>query len=90
VPVGKKRFLMQASYDDEGEELTRHGDERRFKEVRAGDQFMAPFQCPLCHFRNIMKRDPWKDDVLDKEIEEFIVRATLDAFWGTRNVNSKQ
>jgi hypothetical protein len=31
----------------------------------------------------------WKDDELDKEIEEFIVRATLDAFWGreTSTVN---
>jgi hypothetical protein len=37
-----------------------------------------------------MKRDPWKDDKLDKEIEEFIVRATLDAFWGreTSTVNT--
>jgi hypothetical protein len=36
-----------------------------------------------------MKRDPWKEDELDKEIEEFIVRATLDAFWGreTSTVN---
>jgi hypothetical protein len=89
VPVGEKRFLIQASYDDEGEELARHGDERRFKEARAGDHLMVPFQCPLCHFRNIMKRDPWKDDELDKEIEKFIVRATLDAFWGreTSTVN---
>jgi hypothetical protein len=43
---------------------------------------MVPFQCSLCHFRNIMLRDPWKDDDNDMEIMEFIVRASLDAFWG--------
>jgi hypothetical protein len=43
---------------------------------------MAPFQCPCCHFRNIMKRDPWEGDKHDSEIQEFIVRAILDGFWG--------
>jgi hypothetical protein len=42
---------------------------------------MAPFQCPCCHFRNIMKRDPWEGDEQDTEIQEFIVRAILDGFW---------
>jgi hypothetical protein len=51
-------------------------------EGRAGDQMMAPFQCPLCHFRNIMKRDPWDDNEGEQEILEFVVRAILDAFWG--------
>lgn len=43
--------------------------------------FMAPFQCDLCHFRNIMKRDPWRTDPKDLEILEFIRRASLDAMW---------
>jgi hypothetical protein len=30
-----------------------------------------------------MKRDPWDDDAMDQEILEFIVKAILDAFWGT-------
>jgi hypothetical protein len=43
---------------------------------------MCSFQCPLCHFRNIMKRNPWEEKEMDAEIFEFIVRACLDAFWG--------
>jgi hypothetical protein len=74
--------LIQKLYDEDGEELTKHGDERRFIEARASDQLMAPFQCPCCHFRNIMKRDPWEGDEHDTEIQEFIVRAILDGFWG--------
>jgi hypothetical protein len=81
-PTGNKPFLIQKAYDEEGEELTKHGDERRFLEARAGDHLMVPFQCSLCHFRNIMLRDPWEDDENDREIIEFIVRATLDSFWG--------
>ena len=82
VPVGNKRFLIQVGYDDDGKKLTRQGDEKRFREGRAGDHLMAPFQCPLCHFRNIMKRDPWKNDDIDDEILEFMVRIILDVFWG--------
>jgi hypothetical protein len=69
-------------HDDDGEVLTRVGDERRFLEARRGDHMMCPFQCPLSHFRNIMKRDPWEEKEMDAEILEFIVRACLDAFGG--------
>jgi hypothetical protein len=82
VPIGQKKFLIQVGHDDDGEKLVRVGDERRFLEARRGDHMMCPFQCPLCHFRNIMQRDPEEGDELDAEILEFIVRACLDAFWG--------
>jgi hypothetical protein len=42
---------------------------------------MVPFQCDLCHFRNIMGRDPWETRWQDHEILEYIRRATLDSFW---------
>ena len=42
---------------------------------------MVPFQCDLCHFRNIMKRDPLADKLEDQSILEYIRRATLDSFW---------
>ena len=32
--------------------------ELRFKQARNGDNLMCPFQCDLCHFRNIQFRDP--------------------------------
>jgi hypothetical protein len=42
---------------------------------------MVPFQCDLCHFRNIMGRDPWNSRKEDHEILEYVRRATLDSFW---------
>ena len=62
-------------------EIVRDDEDSRFRCARDGDHFMVPFQCQLCHFRNIQQRDPitghWKDECL----MDFIVRANLDAFW---------
>jgi hypothetical protein len=33
-------------------------DKCRFGEARTGDQHLCPFQCELCHFRNISGRYP--------------------------------
>ena len=43
---------------------------------------MCPFQCDLCHFRNIQLRDPHPDSKLDMNLLVAIRRANLDAFWG--------
>mgnify|MGYP000040298935 CR=1 FL=1 len=42
---------------------------------------MVPFQCELCHFRNVMKRNPEKSNPVDNELLDFMRRANLDAFW---------
>jgi hypothetical protein len=42
---------------------------------------MTPFQCEICHFRNIRKRDPVESLLRDQEALEFFRRASLDAFW---------
>jgi hypothetical protein len=42
---------------------------------------MVPFQCDLCHFRNIVGRDPWNSKWEDHEILECVRRAILDSFW---------
>ena len=42
---------------------------------------MCPFQCDLCHFRNIQGRDPEPRLTKDKLLMQCIRRATLDAFW---------
>jgi len=44
--------------DKEGNTMLDHGDEARFMEARNGDNLSTPFQCDLCHFRNVMGRDP--------------------------------
>ena len=68
--------------DDDGEEMINPGDEKRFMEARAGDHLVTPFQCEVCHFRNIMGRDPMIDiNEGDRELMADFRRALLDAFW---------
>ena len=55
--------------------------ENRFNEARNGDHLMVPFQCELCHFRNIFGRDPSEHNPKDQEVFSFIRRANLDCFW---------
>jgi hypothetical protein len=49
--------------------------------ARAGDHLMTPFQCKLCHFRNIMGWDPVTGEYDGVELFEIMRRANLDAFW---------
>ena len=53
----------------------------RFNVGRAGDHLMVPFQCGLCHFRNILLRNPDDARATDLEILDMVRRANLDAFW---------
>ena len=55
-------------------------DPDRFKTARDGDHLMCPFQCDLCHFRNIKLRDP-SDLPMDRLLLLCIRRAVLDALW---------
>jgi len=69
-------------------------DVDRFKCARDGDNLMVPFQCDICHFRNIQKRNPnplkYAKDALALSC---IRRANLDSVWSrepstvTRNAN---
>ena len=65
----------------EGERLDPR-EQDRYKYARSGDNFMCPFQCDICHFRNIQLRDPSGDSLQDKNLLVSIRRANLDAFWG--------
>jgi hypothetical protein len=67
--------------DEDGELLEEENDSLRFKEARAGDHLMVPFQCELCHFRNITLRDPEGHSARDNEVLDTVRRANLDAFW---------
>ena len=50
---------------DEGE-LDNQEEEIRFKQARDGDHLLTPFQCNMCHFYNIHKRDPIRGNTGDK------------------------
>jgi hypothetical protein len=67
--------------DEDGFESVVTGDERRFKEARNGDNIMMPFQCNLCHFRNIQRREPTLACAKDRRSLMFIRRANLNSLW---------
>lgn len=46
-----------------------------------GDFLITPFQCDLCHFRNITRRDPLLRSSKDMLLLRDIRQANLDAFW---------
>jgi hypothetical protein len=75
--------VLQATDLDEsflGEEGLEEDDPNWFKCGRDGYHLMCPFQCDLCHFRNIQGRRPGAK-VQDNVLLMCIRRANLDAFW---------
>jgi len=71
VTLDRNEFLVARPIDEGGIELQEEADQLRFLKGRDGDHLVTPFQCDLCHFQNIMDRDP----------EKLIRRANLDALW---------
>ena len=71
---------MGGYHDEEGLDLPQKEDDM-YAVARDGDTCMVPFQCDLCHFRNLMGRDPLLGNIADDESLCLIRRANLDAFW---------
>ena len=76
-----RNFPIRQKLDEDGELLVEEDEDERFKVARAGDHLMIPFQCELCHFRNILSRNPDRHDANDLEILDTMRRANLDSFW---------
>ena len=74
------RDLGTEDPDDAELEVDRR-DELRYMVARDGDSMVCPFQCELCHFRNIQHRDPLPDEPRDDVLLATMRRANLDAFW---------
>lgn len=55
-------------------------DKARFKEGIDGAHLIAPFQCDLCIFRTLWKRDP-RPVISDTENLQVIRRMNLDLIW---------
>jgi hypothetical protein len=62
--------------------IRRLKDVGRYMTARNGDHLVCPFQCDLCHFRNIKKRNPLNGDHLDRTLLVAIRRCNLDSVWG--------
>ena len=51
--------------------------------ARDVNNLVVPFQCDLCHFRNLTERDPQGNRAQDIRILKCIRRANLDPFWAS-------
>ena len=72
---------MAKPTDEEGVEVGGPEEESRYLQARNGDHLVTPFQCDLCHFRNLMQRDPVGGHPQDHRLLKMIRRANLDALW---------
>ena len=61
--------------------MVKASDKNRFVIGRNGDHLLCPFQCDLCHFRNVLGRDPVAGKAEDFRVQVLIRRAILDSFW---------
>ncbi len=68
--------------DDDGFDWRPAEDLTRYREARNGDHLLTPFQCNLCCFWNLQKRDPILLLARDDLLLCCIHRANLDAMWG--------
>jgi hypothetical protein len=69
---------------EDGEAVVRSLQDVRCMEGRNGDNLVCPFQCDLCHFRNIKRRDSFASNLKDLSLLCGIRRANLGAFWARR------
>lgn len=81
VPADDK-YPIRKPVDEDGTLVESKADADRFLFGRAGDHFMTSFQCDLCHYRNIKRRDPNPEgDPKDACALRNIRRANLDSLW---------
>ena len=75
------RFHINQQFDEDGNEVYDcPSDKGRYKEGVDGAHLMCTFQCDVCMFRCLFKRDP-RNTVGDYEHMTVIRRMNLDAIW---------
>jgi hypothetical protein len=72
-------FPHQVQTDEAGFHWSKQQEVDRHLVGRDGDHLSTPFQCDLCIFRNLMGRNPGKQDQL---LEACIRQVNLVALWG--------
>lgn len=81
VPLDNGEFPVAKPLDEGGMKIDCPEDRERFMRGRNGDNLVTPFQCDLCHFQNLMARDPIQNLPQDVRLLKLIRRANLDAMW---------
>jgi hypothetical protein len=80
VPTKSDKYPVKTLVTEDGEAVVRRLQDVWCIEVRNGENLACPFQCDLCHFRNIKKRDPFARNLKYLSLLCGIQRANLDAF----------
>jgi hypothetical protein len=79
TPPEQVKFYRHEIKDEGGFHWVRPRDVNRHLSARDGDHLVTPFQCDVCVFRNLHKRNPGPHDLL---LMECIRQINLDALWG--------
>jgi hypothetical protein len=75
------RFHINELTDEDGNDMYDcESDTHRYKRGIDGSHLITPFQCDLCIFRTLYKRDP-RSVELDRENLKVIRRMNLDSIW---------
>jgi hypothetical protein len=80
VPLGNP-FPVKTTVNEDGFDASSVEDKKRFVCGRSGDFLMTPFQCELCHYRNINSRDPQIGDPKAREFNFMCRNVSMNAFW---------
>ena len=80
-PRTEVTFYTQLPEDEDGNSWLKRGDQNRFKHATNGEHMITHFQCDLCHFQNMVKRNPNPKSHTDNILLTAIRRANIDAFW---------
>ena len=75
------KFHVSLAENDEGNTWKRKGTQDDFLKAFNGAHLIQPFQCDLCWFRNLQKRDPQEDSYKDSTLMIYIRRVNLDIIW---------
>ena len=74
-------FHVNEPIDEDGNPMYDcESDKHRYKQGMDGSHLITTFQCDLCIFRNLFKREP-REVELDKENLKVIRRMNLDSIW---------
>ena len=84
-PYPRLQAPRRSNEEENDLEVEEEDDPSIYRVGRDGDHLMGvPFECDLCHFRNMNRRDPISGSPKDDRTITAIRRAQLDVFWSRR------
>ena len=87
-PTDPLPMLQGVDVEDESKVLIESRDKAQYRRGRNEDHLMGvPFECDLCHFRNMKRRDPVWRSAKDMDTIEAIRRVILNVFWAREEGN---